>query len=104
MSIPLASLIMAGIGWFIEVVLIRRVYDRTLAEQLLLKYALVLITGDVIKETGSRGPDRCKARGGGGSHQSPYTPSLLTISSSLAWEGLWRGRFGGYCTEQFLAE
>ena len=50
-SIPLAGLTMAIIGWFIEVVLIRRVYERTLAEQLLLTYALVLMTGDVIKLT-----------------------------------------------------
>lgn len=50
-SIPLAGLTMAAIGWIIEVVLIRRVYDRTLTEQLLLTYALVLMTGDVIKLT-----------------------------------------------------
>ncbi len=50
-SIPLASLTMAGIGVIIEVFLIRRVYQRTLTEQLLLTYALVLITGDVIKLT-----------------------------------------------------
>ncbi len=54
-SIPLAGLIMAGIGWLIEVVLIRRVYDRTLAEQLLLTYALVLMTGDAIKLTWGAG-------------------------------------------------
>ena len=48
-SIPLAGLVMAGIGWFIEVVLIRRVYNRSLPEQLLLTYAMVLIIGDLIK-------------------------------------------------------
>lgn len=48
-SIPLAGLVMAGIGWFIEVVLIRRVYNRPLPEQLLLTYAMVLIIGDLIK-------------------------------------------------------
>jgi len=50
-SIPLAGLVMAGVGWAIEVLLIRRVYERTLTEQLLLTYALVLIIGDVIKLT-----------------------------------------------------
>ncbi len=50
-SIPLAALTMAGIGWILEVVLIRRVYNRTLSEQLLLTYALVLIIGDMIKLT-----------------------------------------------------
>ncbi len=48
-SIPLAALCMAGIGWLIEVVLIRRVYNRELPEQLLLTYALVLIIGDLLK-------------------------------------------------------
>ncbi|MGD9302386.1 MAG: branched-chain amino acid ABC transporter permease, partial [Desulfobacterales bacterium] len=49
LSIPLAALVLAAIGWLIEVVLIRRVYKRELPEQLLLTYALVLILGDLIK-------------------------------------------------------
>jgi branched-chain amino acid transport system permease protein len=49
LSIPLAAFTMAGIGWLIEVVLIRRVYNRELPEQLLLTYALVLIIGDLLK-------------------------------------------------------
>jgi branched-subunit amino acid ABC-type transport system permease component len=49
LSIPLAGLVLAGIGWLIEVILIRRVYKRELPEQLLLTYAMVLIIGDVIK-------------------------------------------------------
>ena len=49
LSIALASLTLAAIGWLIEVVLIRRVYDRELPEQLLLTYAMVLIIGDLIK-------------------------------------------------------
>jgi branched-subunit amino acid ABC-type transport system permease component len=48
-SIPLAALTLAVIGWVIEVVLIRRVYNRELPEQLLLTYAMVLIIGDLIK-------------------------------------------------------
>ena len=36
LSIPLAALVLAAIGWVIEVVLIRRVYNRELPEQLLL--------------------------------------------------------------------
>ncbi len=48
-SIPMAALTLAVIGWFIEVVLIRRVYNRELPEQLLLTYAMVLIIGDLIK-------------------------------------------------------
>ncbi|NIO04939.1 MAG: branched-chain amino acid ABC transporter permease [Proteobacteria bacterium] len=50
-SIGLAALTLAAIGWVIEVVLIRRVYDRELPEQLLLTYAMVLIIGDLIKLT-----------------------------------------------------
>jgi branched-chain amino acid transport system permease protein len=49
LSIPLAAFTMAGIGWLIEVLLIRRVYNRELPEQLLLTYALVLIIGDLLK-------------------------------------------------------
>jgi branched-chain amino acid transport system permease protein len=49
LSIPLAALTLAGIGWLIEVVLIRRIYNRDLPEQLLLTYAMVLIIGDLIK-------------------------------------------------------
>ena len=48
-SIPLAALVLALIGWVIEVVLIRRVYNRSLPEQLLLTYAMVLVFGDLIK-------------------------------------------------------
>jgi len=49
LSILLAALTLAAIGALIEVVLIRRVYQRDLPEQLLLTYALVLILGDLIK-------------------------------------------------------
>jgi branched-subunit amino acid ABC-type transport system permease component len=49
LSIPLAALVLATIGWVIEVVLIRRVYSRELPEQLLLTYAMVLILDDLIK-------------------------------------------------------
>ncbi len=48
-SIPLAALCLAAIGWVIEVVLIRRVYSRDLPEQLLLAYGLILVLGDLIK-------------------------------------------------------
>ena len=50
-SIGLAAITLAAIGWVIEVLLIRRVYDRDLPEQLLLTYAMVLILGDLIKLT-----------------------------------------------------
>jgi branched-subunit amino acid ABC-type transport system permease component len=50
-SIALASLALAAVGWLIEVVLIRRVYDRELPEQLLLTYGLILVIGDLIKLT-----------------------------------------------------
>lgn len=49
LSILLAALVLAAIGVVIEVVLIRRVYERDLPEQLLLTYALVLVLGDLIK-------------------------------------------------------
>jgi len=48
-SIPLAALGLAAIGWFIEVVLIRRVYNRELSEQLLLTYGMILVLGDLTK-------------------------------------------------------
>ncbi|MEW6673500.1 MAG: branched-chain amino acid ABC transporter permease [Thermodesulfobacteriota bacterium] len=51
LGIFLAALMLAAVGWLIEVVLIRRVYSRELPEQLLLTYALVLILGDLIKLT-----------------------------------------------------
>jgi len=50
-AIPLAALCMAVVGWVIEVVLIRRVYDRALPEQLLLTYGLILVINDLIKLT-----------------------------------------------------
>ncbi len=48
-SIPLAALSLAAIGWVIEVVLIRRVYNRELSEQLLLTYGMILVLGDLTK-------------------------------------------------------
>ena len=51
LSILLSALALAVIGWFIEVVLIRRVYNRALPEQLLFTYAMVLVLGDLIKLT-----------------------------------------------------
>src|SRR4030042_1384155 len=50
-SIALASLAMAAVGWVIEVLLLRRVYERKLPEQLLLTYGLLLVIGDLIKLT-----------------------------------------------------
>jgi branched-subunit amino acid ABC-type transport system permease component len=50
-SILLASLAMAVVGWIIEVVLLRRIYKRELPEQLLLTYGLILVIGDLIKLT-----------------------------------------------------
>jgi branched-subunit amino acid ABC-type transport system permease component len=50
-SIALASLVMAAVGWVIEVLLLRRVYERKLPEQLLLTYGLILVLGDLIKLT-----------------------------------------------------
>ncbi|MFH0845759.1 MAG: branched-chain amino acid ABC transporter permease [Pseudomonadota bacterium] len=50
-SIVLASLVLAVIGWIIEVGLLRRVYERKLPEQLLLTYGLILVIGDLIKLT-----------------------------------------------------
>jgi branched-subunit amino acid ABC-type transport system permease component len=48
-SIPLAALVVAAVGWVIEVGLIKRIYERELHEQLLLTYAMALIFGDLIK-------------------------------------------------------
>jgi branched-subunit amino acid ABC-type transport system permease component len=48
-SIPLAGLACAAVGWATEVVLIKRIYKRELHEQLLITYALALIFADLIK-------------------------------------------------------
>lgn len=48
-AIVLATIMMFALGWFIERFLVRRMYGRELPEQLLLTYALILITGDLIK-------------------------------------------------------
>ena len=50
-SMVLTTLTMAVIGLIIEVVLIRRIYERELSEQLLLTYGLILVIGDGIKLT-----------------------------------------------------
>ena len=50
-ALPAAALVMGAIGWIVEFVLIRRVYDRPHTEQLLLTCALVLVIGDLIKLT-----------------------------------------------------
>jgi branched-subunit amino acid ABC-type transport system permease component len=49
LSIPLAALATAAVGWVCEVVLIKRIYKRELHEQLLITYALALIFADLIK-------------------------------------------------------
>ena len=48
-AIILGTTIMAGVGYLIERLLIRRMYDRELPEQLLLTFALILIIGDLIR-------------------------------------------------------
>jgi branched-subunit amino acid ABC-type transport system permease component len=50
-SIALASLVLAAVGWVIEVLLLRRVYERKLPEQLLLTYGLILVLSDLTKLT-----------------------------------------------------
>ncbi len=49
LAIFIGSAAMAAFGFVCERLLIRRMYDRELPEQLLLTFALVLIFGDVIK-------------------------------------------------------
>lgn len=49
LSIPLAALACAAVGWVTEIVLIKRIYKRELHEQLLITYALALIFADLIK-------------------------------------------------------
>jgi branched-subunit amino acid ABC-type transport system permease component len=48
-AIPLAALCVAAVGFVIEVVVVRRVYERELPEQLLLTYGLVLVLHDLVK-------------------------------------------------------
>lgn len=49
LSIPLAGIAAAAVGWVMEVVLIKRIYKRELYEQLLITYSMALILGDGIK-------------------------------------------------------
>lgn len=48
-AIIIATGVMFGFGWVLERVLIRRMYEREVPEQLLLTFALILIFGDLIK-------------------------------------------------------
>ena len=48
-AIIIATGVMFGLGWALERVLIRRMYEREVPEQLLLTFALILIFGDLIK-------------------------------------------------------
>ena len=48
-AIILGTSVMLVVGYLIEWLLIRRMYDRELPEQLLLTFALILIFGDLIK-------------------------------------------------------
>ncbi len=48
-AIPLAALCLAVIGFVIEFLLVRWVYERDLPEQLLLTYGLVLVLQDLVK-------------------------------------------------------
>lgn len=48
-AIIVATGVMFGLGWALERVLIRRMYEREVPEQLLLTFALILIFGDLIK-------------------------------------------------------
>ena len=48
-AILIATGVMFGLGWALERVLIRRMYEREVPEQLLLTFALILIFGDLIK-------------------------------------------------------
>lgn len=48
-AIILGTAVMALVGYGIERILIRRMYDRELPEQLLLTFALILIIGDLIR-------------------------------------------------------
>ena len=48
-AIIIATGAMFGLGWALERVLIRRMYEREVPEQLLLTFALILIFGDLIK-------------------------------------------------------
>ena len=48
-AIIIVTGVMFGLGWALERVLIRRMYEREVPEQLLLTFALILIFGDLIK-------------------------------------------------------
>lgn len=48
-AVAAGCLVMAALGFILERVLISRMYDRELPEQLLLTFSLVLIIGDVIR-------------------------------------------------------
>lgn len=48
-SIPLAAVALSAIGWAIERVLIRRIYNRPLSEQLVFTFAMILVIDNLIK-------------------------------------------------------
>lgn len=49
LSLLIAPLLVALFGGFLEVLLLRRIYDREVLEQFLLTFALILIIGDLCK-------------------------------------------------------
>ncbi len=48
-SIPLAAITLAAIGWVVEIVLMRRIYNRTLSEQLVFTFAMTFVIDDLIR-------------------------------------------------------
>jgi branched-chain amino acid transport system permease protein len=101
-SIPLAGLTMAAIGLVIERLLLKRVYERPLTEQLVLTFGLVLILGDLIKVFW--GPsDKCvemppsMALGVylfGGSVPTPLYRIFIIVVGGIVAVGLWGLLYG----------
>jgi branched-chain amino acid transport system permease protein len=66
LALLIGPLLVAGVGWLMEVVFLRRVYRVDVAFQLLLTFAFVLIFDDLVKLVW------------GPLYQSPPTPALLS--------------------------
>jgi branched-chain amino acid transport system permease protein len=66
LALLVGPLLVAGVGWLMEVVFLRRVYRADVAFQLLLTFAFVLIFDDLVKLVW------------GPLYQSPPTPALLS--------------------------
>lgn len=101
LAVVCGTALMAAFGFIVERVLIQRMYERELPEQLLLTFALVLILGDVIKLVWGV-EDRSVFLGIEplemlGTYVNPYYFVIIFLGAAVAlglWLFLQRSRYG----------